>query len=66
METLIATAFGRFVNIQRGEADQITQGANVLFRANEEGSPQAPDLLIATLCKYIWGCDVISVLCFIM
>ena len=74
METLIATAFGRFVNIQRGEADQITQGANVLFRANEEGSPQAPDLLIAILCKQVWTCHVCSysnkhalfLMCFIM
>ena len=24
METLIATAFGRYVNVQRGEADQLT------------------------------------------
>ena len=52
METLIATAFGRYVNIQRGEADQLTDAANVVFRASGEGSPQAPDILIATLCKY--------------
>ena len=57
METLIATAFGRHVNIQRGEADQITQGANSIFRAAEDGSPNAPDVLMALLCKH-WALDV--------
>ena len=58
METLIATAFGRYVNIQRGEADQITQGANSIFRAAEDGSPNAPDVLMALLCKHwaLHGC----------
>ena len=53
METLIATAFGRYVNLQRGEGDQLTEAAGAVFRSNEEGSNQlAPDLLIATLCKH--------------
>ena len=52
METMIATAFGRYVNIQRGEADQLTEAANTVFRSSEEGSPEAPDLLRAILCKY--------------
>jgi thromboxane-A synthase len=54
METLIATAFGRYVNIQRGEADQITQGANSIFRAAEDGSPNAPDVLMALLSTFPW------------
>ncbi|CAI8013017.1 Cytochrome P450 3A14 [Geodia barretti] len=54
METLIATAFGRHVNIQRGEADQITQGANSIFRAAEDGSPNAPDVLMALLSTFPW------------
>ena len=52
METLIATAFGRHVGIQRGEANKITRGASEIFRSAEDGSPNAPDLLIAILCMH--------------
>ena len=52
METLIATLFGQYVNLQRGEADKLTDAANTVFRAGGEGSPHAPDILIALLCKY--------------
>ena len=54
METLIATAFGRYVNIQRGEADQITKCASDIFRATEDGSPNAPDVIIAFLCIHCY------------
>ena len=51
METMIATAFGRYANIQRGEADELTLAANGVFHACQEGSPHGADLLIAILCK---------------
>ena len=53
METMIATAFGRYVNIQRGEADYLTVAANDIFRMVQEGSPHGADLLIAILCKCV-------------
>ena len=54
METLIATAFGRYVNIQKGEADELTKAANAVFHACQEGSPHSADLLIAILCKCVY------------
>ncbi|CAI8056743.1 Cytochrome P450 3A1 [Geodia barretti] len=40
METLIATAFGRYVNVLRGEADQITQGGQRHFPCKRRGVTQ--------------------------
>ena len=51
METLIATAFGRYVDVQRGEADQITQCAYNILRANNDGSQQSPDVMLTILCE---------------
>ena len=31
METIMATAFGRVLNLQRGEGDQLTEAANAIF-----------------------------------
>lgn len=31
MESLLAAAFGRLINVQRGEADEVTKAANALF-----------------------------------
>ena len=52
METLIATAFGRYVDLQRGEADQLTEAAAEIFRASEEQSSLSPDALLVPLCKF--------------
>ena len=51
METLIATAFGQYSNVQRGEADGITDGASAFFRSSADGSAISSDLLMAVLCK---------------
>lgn len=37
MEIILATAFGRVVNIQRGEGDQLTAAARVIFAGAQEG-----------------------------
>ena len=34
METIVATAFGRVVDIQRGEHDELTDAAAEIFRGN--------------------------------
>ena len=37
METILATAFGRRVDIQRGESDEISENIKILFRDTKEG-----------------------------
>ena len=37
METILATAFGRVLNIQRGEGDQLTEVASLVFAGAQEG-----------------------------
>ena len=36
MESLLAAAFGRVVNVQRGEADEVTEAAKGLFDAGRD------------------------------
>ncbi|CAI8010949.1 Cytochrome P450 3A24, partial [Geodia barretti] len=45
METLMATAFGQDVAVQRGEGDQVSKAADTVFRAAEEGSALSVDVL---------------------
>ena len=53
METLIATAFGRYVDIQRGEADQLTDAAAAIFKGLQEGDAKiSPEALLVGLCEY--------------
>ena len=52
METILATAFGRVVNVQRGESDELTKAARDRFRQLEEGrstSRETVMLLISEL-----------------
>ena len=56
METLIATSFGRYVDIQRGENDQLTEAADIIFRANDESSSFAADAMLVSLCK----CEIMN------
>ena len=37
METIVATAFGRVIDIQGGENDELTKAADLVFRGAEEG-----------------------------
>ena len=48
METILAIAFGRVIDLQRGESDQLTEAARAMFRGGEEGKSTslAPILLI--------------------
>lgn len=36
MESILAAAFGRVVNVQRGEADEVTKAAKGLFDAGRD------------------------------
>ena len=60
-ESLIATAFGRYVNLQRGEADQITDDAKKVLKTTQEEAAISPATLLACLCRfYICFCDRFS------
>ena len=52
MESLIATAFGRYVNLQRGEADKITKEAKEVFKSTQEESVISPQVILACLCTF--------------
>ena len=51
MESLLATAFGQDVAIQRGEGHQLSEATNTVFRAAEEGSTISLEVLTFILCK---------------
>ncbi len=38
METIIATAFGRVIDIQGGQNDELTNAADLIFRGAAEGN----------------------------
>ena len=46
METILATAFGRKIDIQGGEADELTRVAKTFFIQAEEGQLASRDILI--------------------
>lgn len=57
LEAILATAFGRYVDIQRGEADQLTEAARTVFSALEEGNARfSPEVLLVGLCKCTHSC----------
>lgn len=37
METLLATAFGRVMDLQKGQSDQLTKAAATVFSSDHEG-----------------------------
>lgn len=53
METILATAFGRTVNVQRGESDQIVEAAYYIFRLSEEGSSFSIAILLPLISKTV-------------
>ena len=46
METILATAFGRKVDVQGGEADELTKAAKSFFTQAEEGQLSSRELLV--------------------
>ena len=46
METILATAFGRVVNIQKGESDELTKAVHDQFRQMEEGNATSTDPVV--------------------
>jgi hypothetical protein len=48
METMLATAFGCQIDIQRGEADQLTKAAQYFFEQLKEGKLSRDALVVVT------------------
>ena len=55
METILATAFGRVIDIQRGEADELTKTCTSLFSGFRSRIAYA-ELVIVLLCE-LWSWD---------
>lgn len=51
MESLVSIAFGRYVGIQNGEANQLTEAAGDVFKSQQESHDYSPDQLLLLLCK---------------
>ena len=52
METILATAFGRVINVQRGESDELTKAVDSVFRRLQEGSSMLDvDMMILLISK---------------
>ncbi len=51
METILAIAFGRIINIQHGDADELTEAAQTFFDQSEEGKLVSKDVLIMLTSK---------------
>ena len=52
METIIATAFGRIIDVQRGESDQLVDAAKVIFSSTAEGQYLSPSGLIMIVSNF--------------
>ena len=53
METILAIAFGWSINIQGGEADELTEAATTFFAQSEEGKVVSKDVLITLTSKLL-------------
>ena len=51
METILATAFGRVIDIQRGEADELTKTSASVSAAFMEGG-YTYELIVILLCEF--------------
>ena len=55
METILATAFGRVVNVQQGESNELTKAAHNVFRQLEEGRSMSGETVMVLKSKNgIW------------
>ena len=63
METILATAFGRVINVQGGESDELTKAAYNQFRMFEQGKATSPQALIVLLSE--WLMLLVSIMTFL-
>ena len=53
METILATAFGRVIEIQRGESDELTSAVDSIFRGVQEGQSMSATFIMSVLSEMI-------------
>ena len=53
METILATAFGRVIEIQRGESDELTSAVDSIFRGVQEGKSMSATFVMSVLSEMI-------------
>ena len=46
METILATAFGRVMDIQKGKSDSLAEAASGIFASTREGSKTSIELVV--------------------
>ena len=51
METILAIAFGWSINVQGGEADELTEAAQTFFEQSKEGKLVSKDVLLMLTSK---------------
>ena len=51
METILAVAFGRVIDLQHGEADQLTDACAAMFSNVQEGNKMSGRFIIVLICK---------------
>ena len=52
MESILANAFGRSIDIQGGEADELTKVAQTFFEQSEEGKLVSRDMMVMMASKF--------------
>ena len=62
METIVATAFGRKLDVIGGEADDLTKTAQGFFEQTEEGSSTSRDKLVMLTSKLVHSFLAVTVL----
>ena len=53
MEIILATAFGRMIDIQRGESDELTKVTDERFRQMDEGQLTSRDGLVMVISEFL-------------
>ena len=53
METIVAIAFGRYIDIQNGEQDELTEAAGKIFTTAQEDQVFSLQVTEFVLCKCI-------------
>ena len=53
METILATVFGRAIDIQRNQSDQLAEAAAAMFEGIQEGANSSVYLAVVILSKHM-------------
>lgn len=62
LEVILATAFGRSINIQRGESDDLLTAVKGLFTPAREGSDLSQERIVTLLSNFPWMVSILRLL----